>query len=71
MGRITCSWLDESLSFLRIQPNYFSLGRMSFSNILFEQLPYLLSMAKGGRSRALQTDFTPTNRAFGKMNFFS
>jgi nitrate reductase gamma subunit len=63
--------LDESLSLLRIHSKHFSLGRMTFSNILFEQLPHLLSMAKGGRSRALQTDLTPTNRVFGKMNFFS
>src|SRR5208337_3270451 len=39
-GSIAYSWLDESLSFLRIHPNYPSLGRMSFSNILFEQLPH-------------------------------
>src|ERR1700680_1907079 len=35
----------QQASVLRIHPNHFSLGRISFSNILFEQLPHLLSMA--------------------------
>src|SRR5271157_5430744 len=69
--QLHASCCDESPSFLRTHSKHFSLGRMSFSNILCEHLPHLLSMAKGGRSRALQTDFTPTNLAFGKMNFFS